>query len=89
MNDSVKTSLKRTLVGRRMPLSELVEDTDKWRAFKQRLPRDKTLILFCKIGGRSARMCEFLACEGLQTVNLGGFCEWTEAGLPVIPFKTK
>jgi rhodanese-related sulfurtransferase len=66
-----------------MPLSELVEDTDQWRAFKQSLPRDKQVILFCKSGGRSGRMTEFLCCEGLQAVNLGGFSDWKNAGLPV------
>lgn len=69
-----------------MPLSAMVDDTDQWRSFKQSLPRDKQIILYCKVGGRSGRMCEFLACEGFQTVNLGGFCEWTDAGLPVKPF---
>lgn len=68
-------------------LSELVEDTDLWRDFKRVLPKDKTLILYCKLGGRSGRMAEFLACEGFQTVNLGGFGDWVDAGLPVVPFR--
>jgi rhodanese-related sulfurtransferase len=70
-----------------MPLSALVDDTDEWRAFKKGLPTDKTLVLYCKVGGRSGRMAEFLACDGFKTENLGGFCEWTKAGLPVVPFK--
>jgi rhodanese-related sulfurtransferase len=69
-----------------MPLSALVDDTDFWRDFKRALPQDKTLIFFCKVGGRSGRMAEFLACEGFKTVNLGGFHEWTDADLPVVPF---
>jgi len=69
-----------------MPLSEMMEDTDQWRAFKQGLPRDKPIILYCKAGGRSGRMCEFLCCDGFQAVNLGGFCDWKGAGLPVKPF---
>ena len=70
-----------------MPLSAMVDDTDLWRAFKQSLPKDKSLIFFCKLGGRSGRMAEFLGCDGYQTVNLGGFSEWTSAGLPVKPFQ--
>jgi rhodanese-related sulfurtransferase len=70
-----------------MPLSGLVEDTDQWRAFKAALPRDKTVILFCKIGGRAGRMGEFLAADGFRTENLGGFADWKGAGLPVAPFK--
>ncbi|MGZ3649687.1 MAG: rhodanese-like domain-containing protein [Bdellovibrionota bacterium] len=72
-----------------MPLSAMVEDTDEWRAFKQSLPRDKQLILFCKLGGRSGRMAEFLSLEGFQTFNLGGFSDWTKAGLPVEAFPKK
>ena len=69
-----------------MPLSEMVEDSDAWRAFKAALPREKQLILFCKTGGRAGRMGEFLACEGFQTANLGGFSAWKNAGLPVRVF---
>jgi rhodanese-related sulfurtransferase len=69
-----------------MPLSALIDDTDLWRDFKKALPREKAIVLFCKVGGRSGRMAEFLALEGFQTVNLGGFHEWIEAGLPVVAF---
>jgi rhodanese-related sulfurtransferase len=69
-----------------MPLSGMMEDTGQWRAFKQSMPKDKQLILYCKLGGRSGRMCEFLCCDGFQAVNLGGFGEWVGAGLPVKPF---
>ncbi len=70
-----------------MPLSEMMDDTEHWRAFKSSLPMDRQIILYCKVGGRSARMAEFLCCDGYQAVNLGGFCEWKCAGLPVKPFK--
>lgn len=69
-----------------MPISAMVEDTDDWRAFKQSLPRDKQLLLFCRSGNRSGRMCEFLCCDGYQAVNLGAFHDWKSAGLPVTPF---
>ena len=72
-----------------MPLSALVDDSALWRDFKRALPHDKMLIFFCKVGGRSGRMAEFLACEGFKTENLGGFCEWTDAGLPVVEFPKK
>jgi rhodanese-related sulfurtransferase len=68
-----------------MPLSAMLDDTDQWRAFKETLPRDKPLILFCKLGGRSGRMAELLCGDGYQAVNLGGFGAWTGAGLPVRP----
>src|SRR4051812_8384401 len=69
------------------PLSGMVEDTDEWQATKAGLPKDKTLILFCAIGGRSGRMAEILAGDGYTTVNIGGFPAWKSAGLPVVSFR--
>ncbi len=70
-----------------MALSEMCDDTDQWRAFKASLPKDKQVILYCKSGGRSGRMAEFLSGDGFQAVNLGGLCHWKGAGLPVKPFR--
>jgi rhodanese-related sulfurtransferase len=72
-----------------MPLSAMVEETEQWLAFKQGLAKGCRIILYCKVGGRSARMAECLCCEGFQAVNLGGFCEWKGAGLPVKPYGGK
>lgn len=71
-----------------MPMSEVAEDTDRWREFREALPKDKPILLFCKSGVRSGRLCEFLGCDGYQTVNLGTFGAWKAAGLPVKPFKS-
>lgn len=71
-----------------MPLSAMVEDLPEWQKFKAELPRDKQVILYCKMGGRSGRMAEFLCCDGFQAENLGGFSCWKGAGLPVKPFKS-
>ena len=70
-----------------MPLSEMEDDSDRWRDFRAKLPKDKQILLYCKSGGRSGRVAEFLACDGFRTENLGGFCDWRAAGLPVVPFK--
>jgi len=70
-----------------MPLSAIEDETDQWREFRAKLPKDKQILLYCKVGGRSARVADCLACEGFNTVNIGGFCEWKGAGLPVVPFK--
>lgn len=70
-----------------MPLSEMADDTDQWQSFKKNLPKDKQVLLYCKSGGRSGRMAQFLCCDGVQAVNIGGFCDWKGAGLPVKPFK--
>ncbi|MGE3260584.1 MAG: rhodanese-like domain-containing protein [Bacteriovoracia bacterium] len=66
-----------------MPTSEISEDTPKWQEFKAKLPKDKPVILYCRSGNRSGRLAEFLAQDGYETVNLGGFCEWKAAQLPI------
>lgn len=52
------------------------------------LPQDKTVIVQCKSGGRSGRVCEFVGPttkDGQPVLNLtGGIIAWTEAGYPVI-----
>lgn len=70
-----------------VPLSAMVEDLPEWRSFKAGLPKDKPVFVFCKSGGRSGRMMEFLCCDGFKAENLGGFSSWKAAGLPVKPFK--
>lgn len=66
-----------------MPTSEISEDTPKWQEFKSKLPKDKPVILYCRSGNRSGRLAEFLAQDGYSTVNLGGFCDWKAAQLPI------
>jgi rhodanese-related sulfurtransferase len=48
------------------------------------LPRDRSIVVVCRSGGRSARATEFLAAQGFDVVNLsGGMKAWAEAGLQV------
>ena len=48
------------------------------------LQPDKTIILYCASGGRSALAGKTLQDMGFKKVlNLGGFKDWTEAGMPV------
>lgn len=48
------------------------------------LRKDRTLILYCASGGRSALAGKTLKDFGYDKVlNLGGFKDWAEAGLPV------
>lgn len=70
-----------------MPLSAVENDTDQWRLFRRNLPRDKQILLYCRSGRRSGRIAELLCCDGLQAVNLGGFCDWQGCGLPVKPYR--
>lgn len=48
------------------------------------LPRDGTVYVICRSGGRSMRAAELLVASGVDAVNVaGGTLAWAEAGLPV------
>jgi len=47
----------------------------------ERLPKDKTIAVYCRSGRRSAHAADMLAAEGYTMVNLdGGIQAWTRAG---------
>lgn len=49
------------------------------------LPRDKTLLLYCRSGHRSGNACEYLSRLGFRNVAHihGGIISWIRQGLPV------
>ena len=49
------------------------------------IPEDRDVYVYCKMGGRSARVVDYLRRHGRErAVNLsGGIDAWIEAGLPV------
>ena len=48
------------------------------------LPDDRTIVVVCRSGGRSAAVTDSLRAKGLDAVNLaGGMCAWAAAGMPV------
>ena len=50
-----------------------------------KLPKDKTIAIYCRSGRRSANAAGKLADVGYKCVNLkGGIIAWKEAGMPVI-----
>lgn len=66
-----------------IPTSEIGRDGPAWRAFVEAQPKDRTLVFYCAVGGRSQYAATMLAEKGYRTANLGGFSEWQRAGLPV------
>jgi len=66
-----------------LPTSEIGRDGPAWRAFVEAQPKDRTLVFYCAVGGRSQYAATMLAEQGYRTANLGGFSEWQRAGLPV------
>jgi rhodanese-related sulfurtransferase len=65
-----------------LALSDLRGERTTWKPFLEK-NRDKTLLLYCRSGGRSGKAAEILAKEGFKTGNVGGFKAWSDAGLPV------
>ena len=50
-----------------------------------KLPKEKTIAVYCRSGRRSANAADKLADVGYKCVNLkGGIIAWKEAGMPVI-----
>ncbi len=53
-----------------IPLGQLPEQIDA-------LDQNKEYHIICKAGGRSAMACDYLASNGIQTVNVeGGMMDW-------------
>lgn len=53
-----------------------------WQPFLEK-NRDKQILVYCASGGRSSSIAKALAEKGLKAGNVGGFRDWTKAGLPV------
>jgi rhodanese-related sulfurtransferase len=56
----------------------------------ERLPQDRTIVVVCRSGNRSARATKVLAKAGFDAVNLtGGMTAWKAAGLPIVSSRGK
>ena len=53
-----------------------------WKPFLEQ-NRDKQILVYCRSGRRSGHVATALAAKGFQAANVGGFRDWTAAGLPV------
>lgn len=52
-----------------------------FEAHLQELPHNQEIVVFCKAGGRSARVAEFLEEKGYENVTnvIGGMMAWVQA----------
>lgn len=51
---------------------------------RQRLPKDRTIAVYCRSGRRSANACGKLEAEGYKPINLkGGIMAWMKEGKPI------
>lgn len=49
-----------------------------------KLPKDKSIVLYCRSGARSSSAAQILAKAGYDKVyDLGGIMTWTSQGLPI------
>ncbi len=49
------------------------------------VPKDRTVVCVCRVGGRSAAVAAALIAEGYDARNLaGGMQAWAAEGLPVV-----
>ena len=61
-----------------VPMSELAERLGE-------VPTGDRLLVVCKVGGRSARVVQYLVQQGVDAFNLdGGLLEWHAAGRPLV-----
>ncbi len=49
------------------------------------VPVDQRVHVVCRVGGRSARVAQYLIAQGLDAVNVdGGMLAWERAGRPLV-----
>ena len=65
-----------------LPMSDLQGERKLWAPFLEK-NAGKELLLYCRSGTRSGKVAAKLAQEGQTVANVGGFKEWTAAGLPM------
>jgi len=65
------------------PMSKMKEP-DAFKKFLATLPKGK-VIFYCAAGGRAGKAAEQAAALGYSVANMGGFKDWSAAGLPTKP----
>ncbi|MFN0170174.1 MAG: rhodanese-like domain-containing protein [Bryobacteraceae bacterium] len=48
------------------------------------VPKDRTIVTICRVGGRAGRAAELLNRNGYQTGGATGVTQWKEKGYPVV-----
>ena len=64
-----------------LAMSDLRGSRTGWKSFLEK-NRGKQFIVYCASGARSGSVANLLKKEGHNAVNLGGFSNWANAGLP-------
>jgi rhodanese-related sulfurtransferase len=64
-----------------MPMSKIDANDPDWSTLVEK-NKEKTFAVYCAVGGRAGTVVKFLKKKNLKAVNLGGFDQWRDAGLP-------
>lgn len=56
---------------------------EAWGREIDKLPKDKTIVVYCRSGRRSEVVGGELVKKGFKVLNMGGFSAWKSSGLPV------
>lgn len=71
-----------------LPSSLANEGTKPWEDFLKKTPKNKTIYIYCRSGGRAGRVLSRLQKVGFQeVVNIGGLKDWKAKNLPTTEFK--
>ncbi len=65
-----------------VPTSDIDRNGERWQSFVKTLSADRLVIVYCAAGMRAEKVGNRLAEQGFQVANMGGFKDWTAAGLP-------
>jgi len=66
------------------PLSKVKSDPEAFKAFLAKLPKGK-VVFYCAMGHRAGEAAGKAAELGYTVANMGGFKDWSAAGLPTKP----
>ncbi len=64
------------------PLSKLNADPAAFKTFLGGIPKGNKVIFYCAAGKRAGKAAEKAAELGYRVANMGGFSDWSAAGLP-------
>lgn len=64
-----------------IPLSLMTDNKKEFEKRITELPKDKTIIVYCRSGRRSGIMGSELQKRGFKVLNMGAFDAWKAAGL--------
>jgi len=66
---------------------DIKNQTPRYKEIISRLPKDKTIYIYCAAGHRAGKVADTLRAQGFHAENLGGFSSLEQDGFPVTKVK--